>query len=349
MQKHVQYKILIVDDIPDNRYSIRKSLQQPGYEFAEAHDGVSAIEAVQKQTPDIVLLDVRMPGLDGFEICNRIRDQFPFIPVVFITANMKDVIDQVRGFEKGGDDYVIQPYDPNELRIKIKSLLRNKKSVDALIEEIGRLNSAKNELQFSNEDLKKINDRLFETNQYMESLSVTDPVTALFNRKYFHQRFEKELSAVKRYQHQSTALFAEIDGYERIHGNFGELQSHVFLKELASLLVNSVRQSDVVTRYEYGRYGLIFTHTPESKAMIKAQMILDSVSAYPFPLYEDLMPADHPRISENTFSLTVSISVLGLQQPWIGGPADALKSLEQSLKDAGKQGGNMVVLGTSPG
>lgn len=345
MQQSNPMKILIVDDIPDNRYSIRKTLQQPGYLFMEAHDGVSAIETVQKEQPDIILLDVRMPGIDGFEICHRIREQYPLIPVVFITANLKDIMDQVRGFEKGGDDYVIQPYDPNDLRIKVKALLRNKKAIDAMAFEIERLNKIKTELMLSQDDLKKINDRLLENNQYMESISITDPVTALFNRKYFHQRLEKELSAVKRYRHESTALFVEIDRYDEIHRDYGELQSHVFLKELASLLVNSVRQSDVITRYENGRYGMIFTHTPENKSMVKAQMIFESVSSYPFPLYEDLMPADHPQLSQDTCVLGVSVAVLGLQHEWIETSADVLQSLESALLEAKLQGGNMTLFG----
>ncbi len=345
MQQTNPMKILIVDDIPDNRYSIRKTLQQADYLFLEAHDGVSAIETVQKERPDIILLDVRMPGIDGFEICHRIRDQFPLIPVVFITANLKDVMDQVKGFEKGGDDYVIQPYDPNDLRMKVKALLRNKKAIDAMAAEIERLSRNKTELLLSQEDLKKINDRLLETNQYMESISITDPVTALYNRKYFHQRLEKELSAVKRYRHESTALFLEIDRYDKIHRDYGELQSHVFLKELASLLVNSVRQSDVITRYENGRFGMIFTHTAENKSMVKSQMIFESVSSYPFPLYEDLMPADHPQLSQDACVIGVSVAALGLQHEWIETSADVLKSLESALLEAKLQGGNMTLFG----
>ncbi|HNI12733.1 MAG TPA: response regulator, partial [bacterium] len=140
------YKILIVDDNPDHVYSLRKTLQRPEYVFFEAHSGEDALGSVTAHDPDIMLLDVRLPGIDGFEICESIRKISAHLPIVFVTANLKEFVDQVHGFEKGGDDYVIQPYDPRELAIKVKALLRNKVLYDSLLQEVNKLDRMKAEL-----------------------------------------------------------------------------------------------------------------------------------------------------------------------------------------------------------
>lgn len=339
-----QHKILIVDDNEHNRYSLQKTLQKPEYQFFEAHDSTSAIQLIQSLKPDLILLDVRLPGIDGFQLCESIRHFEKHVPIVFVTANLKDFVDQVHGFEKGGDEYIIQPYDPKELSIKIKVLLRNKKLYDELLNEVQKLDQLKSELDSSNTELKKVNSQLAEKNDFLVTLTITDPLTSLYNRKYFHQRIEKELSAVKRYKHDSSAAIIDIDHYSRVNDNFSQQQGDVILKELASLLVNSVRNSDVVTRFDGGKFAVIFTHTPEANALTKAKMIHESIEAYSFPVYEDFIPENvWNSLTNKTVRLTASISVAGLSHEWIKNEADLIEALNVSIDQAKLQGGNRVL------
>lgn len=339
-----QYKILIVDDNEHNRYSLQKTLQKPEYQFFEAHDGPAAIQLVQSLKPDLILLDVRLPGIDGFHICESIRQFEKHVPIVFVTANLKEFVDQVHGFEKGGDEYIIQPYDPKELMIKTKVLLRNKKLYDELLEEVQKLDKLKAELNSSNDELKKVNSQLAEKNDFLVALSITDPLTSLYNRKYFHQRIEKEISAVKRYKHDSSAAIIDIDRYASVNERFSQQQGDVVLKELASLLVNSVRNSDVVTRFDGGKFAIIFTHTPEENAFSKARMIHESIAAYPFPVYEDLIPENILNsLTDKTIRLTASIAVAGLSLDWIKNEADLIRALNESIDQAKLKGGNRVL------
>ena len=339
-----QYKILIVDDNEHNRYSLQKTLQKPEYQFFEAHDGPSSLQLVQSVKPDLILLDVRLPGVDGFQICESIRQFEKHVPIVFVTANLKEFVDQVHGFEKGGDEYIIQPYDPKELMMKIKVLLRNKKLYDELLNEVQKLDRLKAELNSSNEELKKVNTQLAEKNDFLVSLTITDPLTSLFNRKYFHQRIEKEISAVKRYKHESSAAIIDIDHYGNVNERFSAQQGDVVLKELASLLVNSVRNSDVVTRFDGGKFAIIFTHTPEDNALTKAKMIYESIAAYPFPVYEDLVSENiWNSLSDKMIRLTASISVAALSHAWIKDEADLIQALNTSIEKAKQQGGNRVL------
>ena len=340
-----QYKILIIDDNDAQRYSLKKTLQKPEYEFFEVHDSVTAIDTARTLKPDVVLLDVRMPGIDGFQICESIRQFDKHVPIVFVTANLKEFVDQVHGFEKGADEYIIQPYDQKELTIKVKALLRNKRLYDELLAEVQKLDQMKAALQNSNEELKQVTVKLEEKNEYLQTLAITDPLTSLYNRKYFHQRIAKEISAVKRYQHHSSAAILDVHHYKKINDEYSTQQGDVVLKELASILVGSVRNSDVVTRFDGGKFAIIFTHTPEESAMVKCKMILESIQQYPFPVYEDLVPKEKlSALSEKTIRLKASISLAGLSHEWIQNEADLIQALNVSLQQAKQRGENHVLL-----
>ena len=342
------FKILIVDDNEDNRYSLQKTLQKPEYRFFEAHDAPATLQLVQSVKPDLILLDVRLPGIDGFGICESIRRFEKHVPIVFVTANLKEFTDQVHGFDIGGDEYIIQPYDPKELIMKVKVLLRNKKLYDELLSEVHKLDRLKTELSSSNEELKKVNTQLAEKNDFLVSLAITDPLTSLYNRKYFHQRIEKEISAVKRYKHESSVAIIDIDRYGSVNDRFGSQQGDVVLKELASLLVNSVRTSDVVTRFKGGIFAILFTHTPEENALIKAQMIFESIAAYPFPVYEDFVSENiWNSLSDKTIRLTAGIAVTSLTHEWIKTEADLIRSLNHTMEKIKHGGGNKVMIALS--
>ncbi len=340
------YKILIVDDSETQRYSLRKSLQREDYEFVESHNAAGALDLVKREKPDIVLLDVRLPGIDGFEVCETIRSFDAHTPVVFVTANVKTFIDQVKGFEKGGDDYVIQPYEPQELAIKIRALLRNKRLHDQLKTEVEKLARLKEELASSNDQLKQINNRLAEKNEHLSTLAITDPLTSLYNRKYFHSRISKEISAVKRYQHNSTAMIVDIDNFTEINARYGTQQGDVILKEFASLLVNRVRNSDVVTRFDGGRFCVILTHTSEENSVYTAKLIQEAIQHYPFPIYEELIPPGSRVDASNPIQLTANVVVVTLSHDWIKSEADLIASFENSLARLKTSGSGQIVVGS---
>jgi diguanylate cyclase (GGDEF)-like protein len=333
-----RYTILIVDDNEDNRYSLRKTLHNDDYQFHEAHDDTTALVSFSREQPDLVLLDVRLPGVDGFQICEQIRQLSPHVPVMFVTANVKDFSNQVLGFEKGADDYIIQPYEPREMALKVKALLRNKRLYDELLEEITRLESLKGKLAASNDELKELNVTLDEKNRYLNSVSMTDPLTSLYNRKYFHQRLQKELSSVRRYKHETTVALLDLDRFGRLNERYGQSQGDVLLKECAGLLVSSLRRSDVVIRFEGARFVVVLTHTTEVNAMTKARVIQDRLANYRFSLYEDAPEADG-------FRVTASVAVLSLAHEWVTDEAAVVQSLELALVESKRQGFNQLVTG----
>ena len=128
---HDSYAILAVDDSSDNLFLIESILDDPEYQITCVESGQAALEVVAQTPPDVILLDVMMPGLDGYAVTQRIRDNpnLPYIPILLITAH--DQSSLVQGLDAGADDFIRKPVDVNELRARVRSLLRLKRSIDA--------------------------------------------------------------------------------------------------------------------------------------------------------------------------------------------------------------------------
>ncbi len=116
--------ILVVDDEPSISRLIKMSLAVEGYEVRIANSGFEALEELEKNKPDMMLLDIMMPGMNGFEVCSdvRSRPQYKGMKIVFLTA-MGNPGDAQRGFAVGGDDYIIKPFDPDELLMKVQDMI----------------------------------------------------------------------------------------------------------------------------------------------------------------------------------------------------------------------------------
>lgn len=128
--------VLIVDDNIDTVELLRKRLKAEGYNTSEAYDGEEALKKVYETPPDIIILDVMMPKLDGYEVCSRLKsdERTKFIPIIMLTAK-SDVESRVKGLDIGADDYVPKPFDYRELSARIRSLLTRKETAERVIEE----------------------------------------------------------------------------------------------------------------------------------------------------------------------------------------------------------------------
>lgn len=121
--------ILVVDDEPSITDLLGTALRYMGYRVTTARNGFEALEAAGTASPDIIVLDVMLPDLDGFEVCRRLREAHDFVPVIFLTAR-DGSDDRITGFVRGGDDYVTKPFSLEELTLRIGALLRRTRGVD---------------------------------------------------------------------------------------------------------------------------------------------------------------------------------------------------------------------------
>ncbi|MEN6318994.1 MAG: response regulator [Syntrophaceae bacterium] len=158
------YRILIVDDIPQNIQVIASTLQNKGYQMAFAQDGKAALEKINKINFDLILLDVMMPGMDGFEVCKILKTSPDKrdIPIIFLTVK-DDMADILSGYEAGAVDYVIKPFNSAELLARVRTHVELKKKRDNEKELISRLTIAleeqkrvENALQQAYENLERL-------------------------------------------------------------------------------------------------------------------------------------------------------------------------------------------------
>ena len=151
-------KVLIVDDDKENVDLIAYFLKPQNYQIITAHDGVEALRLVESDNPDIILLDIKLPKMDGFQVCERIKKNHysHFIPIIMITA-LKDLKSKIRSLEAGADDFISKPFENIELLTRVKSLLRIKKYHD--------------EVENKNRELEEKNKALIRMDQFKEELN----------------------------------------------------------------------------------------------------------------------------------------------------------------------------------
>jgi DNA-binding response OmpR family regulator len=165
-------KILVVDDTPANLHLLTNLLKEHGYTVHPASDGELSLRFAQTTLPDLILLDIRMPGMDGYEVCRRLKaeERTASVPIIFISI-LEDERDKVKGFQMGAVDYITKPFQPEEVLARIKTHLRLRELTErlerAVDERTGELTDANQRLQQeiierrkAEEELRKLNEEL---------------------------------------------------------------------------------------------------------------------------------------------------------------------------------------------
>lgn len=149
------YKILVVDDQPDNVFLLEDRLNKEGFNVIKAYDGISAIDKVKKENPDLILLDVMMPKMDGFEVCKLLssNDKTRLTPIIMVTA-LNSTSDIEKGFEAGAFDYIKKPFNRVELLARIKAALRFNET-NKLYLELEKINTFSSTVKKTNHEIKQ--------------------------------------------------------------------------------------------------------------------------------------------------------------------------------------------------
>jgi diguanylate cyclase (GGDEF)-like protein len=240
-------KILVVDDESDIQRYIQINLRQQGYNVILGNDGEEAVSMALKEKPDLILLDVRLPGIDGMEACKRIKAQSPsFIPVILVTVQSQ-LKDKIAGMDHGADDYLSKPFVIDELFTRVASMLRIKKLYDD-----------------------------------QEQASVTDTLTGIHNRRYFQTRLKEECERVSRYGGGFSCLMLDLDHFKKINDEKGHLFGDEVLRQFAMHVKGLIRRTDVFVRYGGEEFVLILPETGLEKARQMAEILRSSVEKKPF-------------------------------------------------------------------
>lgn len=244
--------ILIVDDNPTNLDVLFDYLDRAGFDVFVAEDGESTLKRTLYVQPDIILLDVMMPGIDGFETCRRLKSNpdTQYIPVIFMTA-LADTADKVKGFKVGAIDYITKPFHYEEILARITTHL----TLQNLQKDLYKQNS---QLQQEITTRKQIEKELFHRAYH-------DDLTGLPNRTLFMNYLERSIERSKENKdHLFAVLFLDLDRFKLINDSLGHLVGDKLLITMARRLKNSVRLGDTVARLGGDEFAILLDNIPDA-------------------------------------------------------------------------------------
>ncbi len=295
--------ILIVDDLEDNVELLRARLEARGYRTISAADGAIALDAVNTHRPDLVLLDVMMPNIDGMEVARRIKGNrdLPFTPIIMQTA-LDSTEHTVEGLDAGADDYITKPINFAILEARVRTQLR----VKGLIEQVE---------QQRNE---------------MARISRTDALTGLHNRRHIEERLDEQFQHAKRLGEHFSVVMVDLDKFKSVNDTYGHPVGDLVLKQLAAILKHEAREIDPVGRYGGEEFMLLLPGTALDSAVTFAERVRHAVEQHEFT-YEG-----------GSLKRTGSFGVSGWPHPRISSCDALVKAADDALYVAKETGRNRV-------
>lgn len=302
-------KILVVDDHIGNIRIIAEMLKND-YVILAANGGLKALKLAEQNLPSLILLDVMMPDLDGFETCKKLKDNFitQDIPVIFITAK-NDIEDIVKGFSVGGCDYITKPFNHEELFARISTHI---------------------ELRKSKELLKKYINDLEEKNDELDRVAKTDYLTGLCNRRFMMERLKEESARVIKSNSPMSLLMCDIDHFKKINDNFGHEFGDYVLKEVTKAISSSLRKYDILSRWGGEEFLILLPEADQSTTLDLAEAVRKTVS--------DLIID----IEKTKYSVTITIGVAIYDSSL--SISDNINNADEALYEGKDTGRNRVVL-----
>jgi diguanylate cyclase (GGDEF)-like protein len=244
--------VLVADDSLVVRAVVRAGLEEENYQVVEAVDGIQALDQCRRHPPDAILLDIEMPGLDGYEVLAELKanPDLRQIPVVFLTkrTGLEDVLAGLRG---GAHDYLKKPFEPAELVARVRSAIH----------------------------VKQLQDELRQRNADLERLSRTDVLTDLYNRRNLEEVLARVHSEAIRRQEPMAVLLLDIDHFKHVNDTYGHPVGDLVLVEFARRMRAEVRTGDIAGRWGGEEFLVILPRTDRAAAVNVAERIRVATAA----------------------------------------------------------------------
>ncbi len=256
--------ILVVDDNPQNLRLLIAILSMRGYKVRPAPSGSIALESAFSTPPDLILLDIMMPEMNGYEVCQKLKESelTSSVPVIFISA-IDAVADKVKAFEMGAVDYITKPFQAEEILARVNTHLSLRRTQKMLEEEI--------ELRKESEERLKVISLKY------QKMATQDYLTGVSNRRYFMERAQEELIRANRYKHPLTFMMMDIDHFKRINDTYGHHAGDQVLKNVASICTDNLRVHDLFGRIGGEEFSAMLPETNLNDAMVVAERIRKSI------------------------------------------------------------------------
>ena len=286
----VRHRLLIVDDVNDNRTLLTRRFERRGFEVVEADSGFAALELIDREPFDLVLLDVMMPGIDGIETLRRIRKQksASALPVIMVTAKTgpSHIVDAL---ELGANDYVTKPVDFAVAFARVNTQIDRKRAEQQVLLANEALRKANEELERRVEErtgrLSEVNQRLKveianreESQAKSQYLAYHDSLTGLGNRLLFKDQLEKALNDVSVTPHPVAVLFLDLDGFKAVNDTLGHSIGDLLLKSVAAKLRDILQRTDRIARLGGDEFAILQISAPQPGSSIAlAEKIIEIV------------------------------------------------------------------------
>nr|MDQ3806193.1 diguanylate cyclase [Acidobacteriota bacterium] len=241
-----KFNVLVVDDEPDKRQLLAFALEMEGYEVHTAGDGEAGLAEVAARQPDLIVTDVMMPRMDGYEMIRRVRSDplTRFIPVIIQSAARVQMQDVRLGSEVGALGYLTDPTDLDLLRARVRTLLEFKRYLDSC-----------------------------------EEAAFTDHLTGLANRRRFERQLEREVARTERYGHPFCLLLLDLDNLKRVNDTFGHDAGDEALRRVGGAIQSGTRGIDTGARIGGDEFAVILPETSCARGLEVAERLRTAVGA----------------------------------------------------------------------
>jgi two-component system cell cycle response regulator len=300
--------ILVADDEPINRMLIQRRLERAGYQVLTAQNGREAVEMALEALPDLIILDVMMPEMDGLQACGLIKSSATTrdIPVIFLSARDETEV-KVSGLSLGANDYISKPFKAEELLARVDVALRIKRERDQLREHAEEARAHA---------------------EIAQERAMTDALTGLLNRYGLQHALTREQAEARRYDRSLSCLMIDVDRFKAINDTYGHAAGDTALQQVAAILTEAVRASDIVFRYGGEEFLVLLPETDLNGAVALAEKIRTVAASRSF--------GDGERI----FHLTMSAGVANLCDNESG--YDMIARADMALYQAKERGRDRV-------
>ncbi len=305
-------RILVVEDSPAQAQGLAQVLGREGYQVEIAADGRDAIRRVRGDPPDLVLLDMILPDMDGLEVLRilKARAEDQFIPVILLSVKA-DLDSRVAGLRIGADDFLAKPFADAEIQARAGAMLR----------------------------IKSLQDQLRAAKSQLEKLSVTDGLTGLYNHRHFEERLHEEFRRSHRYSDPVALIMLDLDHFKSINDRFGHPFGDRVLRGTAELISTTIRDPDVCARYGGEEFAIILPKAHLQGALAVAERIHREMELKTYAVESDpgaRKPAE--------IRVTASLGIAFYPSKDVTSPEMLVKFADEALYRAKREGRNAICL-----